>query len=145
MMPQTKATVVGRVSAYHRPVEPQGFDLAASLLRADSADAQTLAEALATKLATALPEQTAVRRKGSGLLSREKRVERIEVRLGDETFSLSVARHGAQAIRGKTVHGVVIKRDELPLEQWLQLLDRALAAEAQRSETARVALERLLG
>jgi hypothetical protein len=39
---------------------------------------------------------------------------------------------------------VVIRRQELELDRWLEALDRALAAEAQRSETARLALERLL-
>jgi hypothetical protein len=125
-------------------VEPQRFDLAAGLLRADSSDARTLAEALATKLATALPDQTTVRRKSSGLLSREKRLERLEVRLGDETFSLSLTGHSAEASRAKVVHGIVIKREALDLEHWLGALDEALAAEAQRSETARLALERML-
>jgi hypothetical protein len=126
-------------------VEPQRFDLAAGLLRADSLDAQALAEALATKLATALPEHTAVRRKSFGLLSREKRVERIDVKLGEETFSLSLSGRAAQATRAKIVGGIVIKRDVLDLEPWLRALDDALAAEARRSETARVALERMLG
>jgi hypothetical protein len=125
-------------------VAPQRFDLAAGLLRADSSDARALAEALATKLAAALPEHTTVRRRSSGLLNREKRLERLEVRLGDETFSLALTGYATDASRAKVVQGIVIKREALDLEHWLSALDEALAAEAQRSETARLALERLL-
>jgi hypothetical protein len=125
-------------------MQPERLDLAAALLRASGSDAQLLAEALATKLAGALPGQTSVRRKASGLLSRHKRVTDVDVRLGDEAFSLSVAGVSAKASRAKVVQGIVIKREELPLERWLTSLDQALAAEAQRSESARLALERLL-
>jgi hypothetical protein len=121
------------------------FDLAASLLRTDTRDSQTLAEVLAAKLNDALPEQTTVRRKATRLFAREKRVETIEVRLGDDAFLLSLAGHAPQASRARTVGGVVIKREELPLDRWLDALGQALAEEAKRSESARVALERLLG
>lgn len=125
-------------------VEPQRFDLAASLVRTDGGDAQALAEALATKLAMALPRQTTVRRRAAGLLSRRKRVERVEVLLGDDAFLLALDERGPQTTRAKSIGGVVIKREELPLAQWLAALDQALADEAQRSEEARQALERLL-
>jgi len=120
------------------------FDLAASSLRADASDARALAEALAAKLSEALPDQTRTRRRG-GLLSREKRLESVEVQLGEETFVLSLSGGKAEASRAKTVRGVVIKRQELTLDAWLEALSDALGAEAQRSEAARLSLERLLG
>ncbi len=120
------------------------FDLAASSLRADASDARALAEALAAKLSEALPDQTRTRHRG-GLLSREKRLESVEVQLGEETFVLSLSGEKAEASRAKTVRGVVIKRQELPLDAWLEALSDALGAEAQRSEAARLSLERLLG
>jgi hypothetical protein len=121
------------------------FDLAASSLRADASDARALAEALAAKLGEALPGQTRIRRQGGRLLSREKRLERVEVQLGEETFVLSLSGDRAETSRAKTVRGVVIKRQELPLDAWLEALSEALGAEAQRSEAARLSLERLLG
>src|SRR5579864_6238589 len=121
------------------------FDLAASSLRADASDARVLAEALAAKLGEALPDQTTIRRKGGRLISREKRLESLEVQLGEETFALTLSGEKAQASQAKSVRGVVIKRQELPLEVWLEALSDALSAEAQRSETARLSLERLLG
>ena len=126
-------------------MEPARFDLAASLLRGERSDARTLVDALATKLSSALPEHTAVRHKGGALRARHRRIAHVDVRLGDDTFGLSVTGNSAQATRSKTVRGVVIRREELPLGQWLQALEQALSAEAQRSESARLALERLLG
>ncbi len=121
------------------------FDLAASSLRADASDLRALAEALAAKLGDALPDQTKTRRQAVRFLSREKRLERVEVQLGDETFVLSLAGETAETTLAKTVRGVVIKREQLPLDAWLDALSDALGAEAERSEAARVSLERLLG
>jgi hypothetical protein len=121
------------------------FDLAASSLRADAADARALAEALAAKLSEALPSQTRTRRQGGRFLSRGKRLERVEVQLGDETFVLSLSGETARTSFAKTVRGVVIKRQELPLDAWLDALSEALGVEAERSEAARLSLERLLG
>lgn len=126
-------------------MEERRFDLAASSLRADASDARALAEALAAKLGEALPDQTRVRRRGGRLLSREKRLDSVEVQLGEETFVLSLSGERAETSRAKTVRGVVIKRQELPLDAWLEELSDALGAEAQRSKSARLSLERLLG
>lgn len=123
----------------------QRFDLAASSLRADAADARALAEALAAKLSEALPDQTKIRRQAARFLSRDKRLERVEVQLGDETFVLAMAGERADTSVAKTVRGVVIRRQDLPLEAWLDALSDALSAEAERSESARLSLERLLG
>lgn len=121
------------------------FDLTASALTADASDARTLAEVLAAKLGEALPTQTRVRRQGGRLRSKEKRIESVEVQLGEETFVLSLSGENAQTTLAKTVRGIVIRRQELPLDAWLEALSEALSAEAQRSEAARVSLERLLG
>jgi hypothetical protein len=121
------------------------FDLAASSLRADAADSRALAEALAAKLSEALPGQTRTRRQAARFLSRDKRLERVEVHLGDEMFVLSLSGETAETSVAKTVRGVVIKRRDLPLAAWLDELSEALGVEAERSEAARVSLERLLG
>jgi hypothetical protein len=39
----------------------------------------------------------------------------------------------------------VLKTERLPLDEWIDDLSRALTEEAQRSEQARLALQRLLG
>jgi hypothetical protein len=121
------------------------FDLAASSLRADASDSRALAEALAAKLSEALPDQTRTRRQAGGFMSRKKRLDRVEVQLGEETFVLALSGEQAETSLAKTVRGVVIKRQDLPLDAWLDALSGALGAEAERSEAARLALERLLG
>ena len=85
------------------------------------------------------------RRRGGRLLSREKRLQSVEVQFGEETFVLSLSGETAETTRVKAVRGVVIKREQLPLDAWLAALSDALSAEAQRSEAARLSLERLLG
>jgi hypothetical protein len=132
-------------SIYYRRMTERRFDLAASSLRADASDARTLAEALAAKLGAALPDQTRTRHQRGRLLSREKLLTSVEVQLGEETFVLSLSGDKAQAIRAKTVRGVTIRRQELALDAWLTALSEALDDEAQRSEAARLSLERLLG
>ena len=104
-----------------------------------------MAEALAAKLSEALPSQTRTRRQAARFLSRDKRLESVEVQFGDETFVLSLSGETARTRVAKTVRGVVIKRQELSLDAWLDALSEALSAEAERSETARRSLERLLG
>jgi hypothetical protein len=130
---------------YHRRVAEHRFDLAASSLRADAADSRALAEALAAKLAEALPGQTRTRRQAARFFSREKRLERVEVQLGEQTFVLSLSGETAETSIAKAVRGVVIKRQEMPLDAWLDALSDALGVEAERSEAKRLSLERLLG
>jgi hypothetical protein len=121
------------------------FDLVASSLRADAADARALAEALAVKLEGALPQQTRVQRRSKGLLSRTKVVRRIEVDCGDSRYSLDVDDRGApQAVRAQEVRGIVLKNEPLALDAWIDALARDLTAMAQSSEQGRLALERLL-
>src|SRR5579875_2182437 len=102
------------------------IDLAASSLRADASDSVALAEALAAKLSEALPDQTRAIHQGGRFLSRDKRLARLEVQLGEETFVLSLSGQRTETILAKTVRGVVIRRQELPLDAWLDALSEAL-------------------
>ena len=67
------------------------FDLAAAGLRADGTDLRISVEVLASKLEQALPGQARVERHGGGLLGRgEKRVRRVQVKLGSNRYQLNV-------------------------------------------------------
>jgi hypothetical protein len=46
--------------------------------------------------------------------------------------------------RAKVVRGIVLKTDQLPLDQWIEELAEALAEVAASSAQARSALERFL-
>ena len=140
------ATALDRHPAFNiGPMSDLSFDLVASSLRADATDTRSLVEALAAKLERALPTETHVERKATKLLSRERRVTRIEMRLGDLSYTLRMDGDRTQTQRSRTSRGIVIKSEELSLDAWLDALADALRAEAQRSESTRLALERLLG
>lgn len=125
--------------------ESYGFELLASSLRADAGDLKAFMEALATKLEGALPGQTVVTRRGGGLFSGPKRVDRIVVELGEYRYELQSADSRVKPSRSKSVRGIVLKTEQVPLDEWIDELSRQLTDEAERSEQARLALERLLG
>ncbi len=124
--------------------DASGFELLAASLRSSSGDLATFVEVLADKLEQALPGRVAVERRAVRRFSKEKRVARIELALGDNRY-IAVAQSGALETRcAKAVRGVVLKTEELPLEAWLEALARELATEAEASEQSRLALEQLL-
>ncbi len=119
------------------------FDLVAASLRADRGDLKAFLEALAVKLEGALPDSAKVRR-GGGRFGGAKRVEQIDVHLGNDAYELE-QRDGRLDCRRRTVvRGIALKNDELSVDEWIDAVSRALVAEAAESERARLALERLL-
>lgn len=121
-----------------------GFELVASSLRADTRDLTTFVDVLATKLEGLLPSQTEVERKGAGIFSKEKHVHRIRVALGDGRYELVAKGGRLEPTFARAVRGIVLKTEQLSLDDWIEALSRDIAAEAQNSEQARLALERLL-
>jgi hypothetical protein len=126
-------------------VEGEHLDLLAAALRADSSNIRSLVEALAAKLEAALPDKTIVKRRTVRLFSSAKRVQSITVSLGQDTYTLSMVDESAKPARSKTVGGIAIRSEDLPLDVWLGSLTEALETEAKHSEAVRIALERLLG
>lgn len=122
-----------------------GFELLAASLRASSSDLDTFVEVLAAKLEHALPGRVAVERRSVRRFSKEKRVVRIELALGDNRYVVIVSGGALDTRRAQAVRGVVLKTEALPLDTWLESLARELAAEAGASEQSRLALEQLLG
>ena len=123
----------------------RAFDLDAAELRADGADLGTRIDVLAAKLEGALPDQTVVRRRSHGLLSRRRVVEEVEAALGDRRYGLRVDRGRVECARRQAVRGIVIRSEELDLDAWLAALTADLREQAATSEQARAALERLVG
>jgi hypothetical protein len=121
-----------------------GFELLAASLRASSGDLATFVEVLADKLEQALPGRVTVERRPVKRFSKDRRVARIELALGDNRY-VAISQGGALETRcARSVRGVVLKTEELPLEAWLETLGRELAAEAGASEQSALALEQLL-
>jgi len=121
-----------------------GFDLLAASLRSSTGDLKTFVEVLAEKLASALPGRVAVERRSVRRFSKERRVTRIELSLGDERYIAVAQGDGLETRRAKAVRGVVLKSEALPLDAWLAALGHELAVEAETSEQSRLALEQLL-
>jgi hypothetical protein len=121
------------------------FDLDAAGLRADRGDLTAGVDVLARKLEDALPQETTVGRRAKRLLSRDKVVETIEVRLGATRYALRAEGGRIEAERAQEVRGVVIKREPLEFDAWVAALTAELREQAEGSAEARTALERLLG
>jgi len=124
--------------------EPLQVEMFAASLRANSTDIKAFLEALAVKLEGSLPGQTLVTRQ-SGLFSREHPVKGIVVTLGEYQYRIARDRQGPlMTSRAKVVRGIVLKTDQLPMEQWIGELAESLAQESARSAQAHAALERFL-
>jgi len=123
---------------------PLQMEILAASLRADTTDLKAFLEALAVKLEGSLPNHTTVTRHSS-IFSREHPVKEINVTLGDYQYRISRERQGPIITqRAKVVRGIVLKTDQIPLEQWIEELAAALAEVAASNSQARIALERFL-
>ncbi len=126
------------------PDEPAlDLDLLAASLRADSTDVSTFVESLAAKLEEAVPGRVRVQRRREGMFG-PKKVRTVAVDLDERRFELVSEGAGVQTRCAKLSGGIVLKNEELQTDAWLATLGEALATEAQRNETTRRALERLL-
>jgi hypothetical protein len=119
------------------------LDLLAASLRADSSDLGAFVESLAVKLEEAVPGRVRVARGRSGMFG-PKLVRRISVDAGEQRLELSFDGAALQTSCSRLSGGIVLKSETLDTDAWLTALGQALTAEAQRSETTRQALERLL-
>lgn len=119
------------------------IDLLAASLRADAGDLGAFVEALAVKLEQAIPGGVSVERRRDGMFG-PKRVRRIALDAGGRRLELRTGGATVQTLASKLSGGIVIKREELTTDEWLQALGEALAAQARHSMTTRQALERLL-
>jgi hypothetical protein len=122
---------------------PGQLDLVAAALRADAADVATFFEVLVGKLAGSLGERVEVVSE-KGLLHRAGKPRRVAVRLGDASFEAERDRDRVVCRVRHVVRGVVLRTDEVALDEWLGALARALVEEASKSASARAALEALL-
>ena len=119
------------------------LDLVAAALRADLSDIAAFVEGLATRLELTLPGLVQVRRAKSGFRG-PKLVTDIVVQTGDDRLELH--RDGGQlrTSRCRVSGGIVIKNEALDVDAWLQALSVAVAAQAERSERTRLALQQLV-
>jgi len=123
--------------------------LLASMLRSDREDVESYARVLTGALGDALPPGMVdieyQRSMGDRLAGRPGRPVALTVHGTDRTLELIQARASVQATVRVVVHGVVISRKEVGIDEWLRQLAVELSTQAQRNAAARQALQRLLG
>lgn len=117
------------------------FELLAASLRADARDLDAFLEALATKLSASLPESTNVEREG---FRGRGDVKSISVELGNHRYGLERTSATVTCLRANAVRGIVLKNEELDLDEWIDSLSHDLAEVAEQSDRGRLALDRLL-
>jgi hypothetical protein len=120
------------------------FDLLAASMRADAVDLKAFVEGLAAKLSQSFPSQVRVERKG-GRLGGKQRVRRLALQLGECEYELVNDDGAVSASRRVVVRGIALRTEALSLEQWIDAVAQELAAQADKTESDRVALERMLG
>jgi hypothetical protein len=124
-------------------VDVPDFDLVAAALRADAGDVVTFMETLATKLEATLPGLVAITRVKSGFRG-PKRVQAIALDSGSDRLELARSGAGLEAVRSRISGGIVLRRERLDTDAWLQALAEVLSEQAQRSQQTRQALARML-
>ncbi len=119
--------------------------MAAALAHNYAQDARGFLPLLAVFLEAAMPNETVVERRG-GFFQKTKPVRKVTVALGDEAYTLEDSGHGPlSAQRTKTVRGIVLKTEPMPVEHWLAELSAQVSARAQMGERAFFALREMLG
>jgi hypothetical protein len=119
------------------------FDLIAASLRADMTDLDAFFEGLAAKLEAAVPQAVRITRAKLGFRG-PKVVAAITIMTGPVSLELKRAGAQLQATKARVSGGIVLKTEQLDVEEWLTELTGALKALAGASERARLALERVL-
>jgi hypothetical protein len=119
------------------------IDLIAASLRADMSDVRVFVETLAAKLEAAVPGRVRVERQRAGMFG-PKVVRRVALDGGDQRLELRTDGGSIETVCARVSGGIVLKNEELPIDEWLAALGTVLAAEAERNATTRAALERLL-
>jgi hypothetical protein len=132
------------------PDDDLSLEMITAALRADSADVAVYARVLTESLGDALPPdcvtvERARRTMADRRNGRPGQVEKVTVRLGDQVLTLGVQPNRPPAAEiCKEVRGIVLSRQPVTFQQWVDELARALAAYAQQNAHAAEVLRKLV-
>jgi len=130
------------------PDDPLSLEMVTAALRMDSADVAVYARVLTKSLSEALPPgYVTVERERSvsdRMRGRPGEVSKVVVRLGDQLMTLAVKNGQPAAEICREVRGVVLSRENVPLQQWASALASALVVHAENNAQAAEALRRLV-
>jgi hypothetical protein len=121
------------------------FDLevAAATLMGDTKDVRALLKALAAQLAGPLGDRLKVQREG-GIFRKSEEVKSLSATIGSEEFEAELNGASIACLIGRASGGIRIRSDRVDMDEWLRRLLQALQAEAAHSESARLALEKMV-
>lgn len=120
------------------------FGVAGALSKQYAADQKQFIEALAQMLEQAMPLDTQIEKHG-GLFSK-KTVRSIAVQLGSAKYKLTVSDTSQiEATVTQVVRGIALKTETITTEQWIALLCEALDERLRSNQSAKAAIEKLLG
>ena len=130
------------------PDDALSLEMVTAALRLDSADVAVYARVLTKSLSEAMPPgYVTVERERSmsdRMRGRPGEVSKVAVRLGDQLMTLEVKNGQPAAEICREVRGVVLSRQNVPLQQWASALASALVQHAENNAQAAQALRRLV-
>lgn len=120
--------------------------VSAALAKSYASDQSSFLPLLTGLLEEAMPEDTEVERKPIHLFSKDKRITLLRVHLGDDTYMLQQPDPNGRLIgwHVKTVRGITLKTEQIPIERWLTEVGNTITKRAQESESAALALKTFL-
>ena len=119
------------------------LNLAAATLRANSSDVHSLVKALFDELRDTLGDRLLLQR-GSGRVRKSDEITSLRATLGTDQFEAVVDGGSLRCTVGHFSGGIRIRSESIDVEGWLVRLLAALQAEAQHSDSARRALEKIV-
>jgi hypothetical protein len=119
------------------------FDMAAATLQANSTDVHMLLKLLVKQLRDVLGKRLTFERAG-GRLRKSDDIKSVELSMGDDVLRAEADGATVRCTIGHSSGGIRIRSEQVPMDEWLKRLLKALQAEAQHSESARVALENIV-
>ncbi len=130
------------------PDDALSLEMVTAALRMDSADVAVYTRVLTKSLSEALPPgYVTVERERSmsdRMRGRSGEISKVVVRLGDQLMTLAVKNGQPAAEICREVRGVVLSRENVPLQQWASALASALVVHAENNAQAAEALRRLV-
>jgi hypothetical protein len=119
------------------------LDLAAASLRAGSSDVPMMLKLLVSRLGDVLGNRLVVERAG-GRFHKSNEIKSVQVSMGDDDLRADIEGPTVRCTVGHSSGGIRIRSTQVPMGEWLRRLLQGLQAEAAHSESARLALERIV-
>jgi len=132
----------------NEPDDALSLEMVTAALRLDSADVAVYTRVLTKSLSEALPPgYVTVERERSmsdRMRGRPGEISKVAIRLGDQLMTLEVKNGQPAAEICREVRGVVLSRQNVPVQQWASALASALVLHAENNAQAAQALRRLV-